>query len=351
MGFRLNPITIKKLKRFRAIRRGYYSFLIFLFLFLVTFWGVGEYFVNSRALMVKHDGKIYFPTHTAFHPGTDFGLDYDYETNYRDLKKKFAEEDKGNWVLMPIVPYNPLENDFVEGQYGPQPPTMERKHFLGTDNTGRDILARLFYGFRYAMTFALLYMISVFVIGVVVGCAMGYFGGTFDLVAQRIIEIWQNIPFLYIVIIVAAIIRPNLAILLMIFVVFGWTTLTYYMRTESYREKSRDYVAAARVLGASNWRIITRHIFPNTLSTLVTFLPFVVASAITSLTALDFLNFGLPVPTPSWGELLKRGVQNLNDPWIVTSAFCGLVFVLTIVTFIGEAIREAFDPKKYTYYR
>ncbi len=358
-GFKLNPITVKKLKRFRGIRRGYYSFLIFLFLLIITFWGIGEYFVNSRALAVSYEGKLYFPTHSAFHPGTDFGFDYSYETNYRDLKEKFAEDSESqvensggsNWVLMPMVPFNPFENDFIEGKYGPQPPTWEGKHFLGTDNVGRDILARLFYGFRYAMTFALLYMVAVFLIGVTLGCAMGYFGGTFDLLAQRVIEIWQNIPFLYIVIIVAAIIRPNLFILLLIFVVFGWTSLTYYMRTESYREKSRDYVAAARVLGAGNWRIIVRHILPNTISTLVTFLPFVVASAITSLTALDFLNFGLPAPTPSWGELLKRGVQNLNDPWIVTSAFSGLVFVLTIVTFIGEAIREAFDPKKYTVYR
>lgn len=357
MGFRISPITIKKLKRFRAIRRGYVSFLIFVFLFIITFIGVGEYFVNSRALMVKYEGNLYFPTHTAFHPGTDFGLDYSYETNYRDLKKKFAEEneasgeDSGNWVLMPLVPYGPNENDFVEDQYGPQPPTMERQHYLGTDNTGRDILARLFYGFRYAMGFALLYMIAVFLIGVVIGCAMGYFGGTFDLLFQRVIEIWQNIPFIYIVIIVAAIVRPTLMILLLIFITFAWTSMTYYMRTESYREKSRDYVAAARVLGAGNFRIIWHHILPNTISTLVTFMPFTVAGAITSLTALDYLNFGLPVPTPSWGELLKRGVQNLNAPWIVTSAFAGLVFVLIVVTFIGEAIREAFDPKKYTTYR
>ena len=348
---RLSPLTIKQLKRFRAIRRGYVSFVLFVFLFLISFWGVGEYLVNSRAVIVKYEGRVFFPTHSGYHPGTDFGFDYEYETNYRDLKERFAGEGEGNWVLMPLVPFNPYENDFEEGKYGPQPPSIETRHFLGTDNTGRDILARLFYGFRFAVGFSLMFMVIVFVVGIAIGCAMGYFGGAVDLFGQRMIEVWQNIPFLYIVIIVASIVRPNIWILLAIFVIFGWTAMTYYMRTETLREKSRDYVAAARVLGASNARVIFRHILPNTISILVTFMPFTVASAIASLTALDFLGFGLPVPTPSWGELLQRGVQNLNAPWIVSSAFAGLVVVLLLVTFIGEAIREAFDPKKFTVYR
>jgi len=348
---KFNPLTQKKIDRFKAIKRGYFSFLLLTFLFLITLPGIGEYVVNSRPLMVKYEGRIYFPTHTAFHPGTDFGLDYKYETKYRDLKQRFKEDGSKNWVLMPLIPYNAQENDFREGEYGPQPPNWERKHILGTDNTGRDIFARLFFGFRVAMGFALLLAIGIYIVGVIVGGAMGYFGGIFDLLVQRLIEIWQNVPFLYIVIIIGSIIRPSFFILLGIFIFFSWMGMTYFMRTESYREKARDYVAAARVLGASNWRIITRHILPNTISTLVTFLPFTIVGGISSLTALDFLGFGLPVPTPSWGELLKRGVENLNAPWIVTSAFAGLVIVLTLVTFIGEAIREAFDPKKYTYYR
>lgn len=346
-----NPLTLKKLRRFRSIRRGYYSFLIFTFLFTITFWDVGEYFVNSRALIVKYEGQFFFPTHGAFHPGTDFGFDYQSETNYRDLQERFREEGEGNWVLMPLVPFNPYENDFQEGVFGAQPPDWERKHFLGTDTTSRDILARLFFGFRYAITFAVLVMISVFVIGILVGCAMGYFGGWFDLAVQRLIEIWSNIPFLYVVIIIASIVRPSLGILLGIYVFFSWMGMTYYMRTESYREKARDYVAAARTLGASTPRIIGLHILPNIVATIVTFMPFTVASAISGLTALDFLNFGLPVPTPSWGEMLKKGVENLNSPWIVLAAFGGLVVVLVLITFIGEAIREAFDPKKFTYYR
>jgi len=350
--FQLNPLTVKKLNRFRAIKRGYWSFLIFCFLLLITFWGVGEYLVNSRALIVKYEGKLYFPTHGAFHPGTDFGLDYQAETNYRDLKAKFATEGNSkNWVLMPPVPYNPLENNFKEGVYGPQPPDFDARHYLGTDTTARDIFARLFYGFRYAITFALLVMLSVFVIGITVGTMMGYFGGWFDLTVQRLIEIWSNVPFLYVVIIIASIVQPNLAILLGIYVVFSWMGMTYYMRTESYREKARDYVAAARTLGASSTRIISIHILPNIISTIVTFMPFTVASAISGLTALDFLSYGLPKPTPSWGEMLKTGVENLDAPWIVMSAFGGLVAVLVLVTFIGEAIREAFDPKKFTQYR
>ena len=200
------------------------------------------------------------------------------------------------------------------------------------------------------MVFSLLYMVLIYVVGIAVGCAMGYFGGAFDLIVQRLIEIWSNIPFLYIVIIVASIVRPTLGILLAIFVVFGWQSMTYYMRTVTYREKARDYAAAARVLGASTPRIIFGHIMPNTVSTIVTFMPFTIVSAIGALTALDFLGFGLPVPTPSWGELLKRGTDNLQAPWIVTSAFGGLVVVLVVVTFIGEAIREAFDPRKFTTY-
>ena len=199
---------------------------------------------------------------------------------------------------------------------------------------------------------------SVYVIGITIGCAMGYFGGVFDLVFQRFIEIWSNIPFLYMIIIVFSIIPQTfsiptrITILLTILVLFSWTSMTYYMRTETYKEKSRDYIAAARVIGASNTRIIFRHILPNVLSTLVTFMPFTIVGAIASITALDFLGFGLPPPTPSLGELLKQGTANLRiAPWIVTSAFGTLVIVLTVVTFIGEAVRESFDPKKFTIYR
>lgn len=349
MPFRLNPLTRRKLQRFRSIKRGYYSFLVLAALLLAA--AFGELLVNSRALVVKYQGHYYFPTYTAFHPGTDFGQSYSYETNYRALQQEFEKQHDGNWVLMPLVPYNPIENDFRQGVYPPTAPSLAERHFLGTDTTGRDVLARLFYGFRTAMIFSLLYMAFVYLLGITIGCAMGYFGGTFDLLTQRLVEIWSNIPFLYIVIIVASIVTPNLGWLLAIVVLFSWTGMTYYMRTATYQEKARDYVAAAQVMGAGTGRIIFRHILPNTLSTLVTFIPFTLASAITLLTALDFLGFGLPPPTPSWGELLRQGTANLDAPWIVASAFAALVVVLSLVTFIGEAIREAFDPKKFTVYK
>lgn len=349
MRLRLNPLTRRKLQRFRSIKRGYYSFLLLALLLLLA--AAGELLVNNRALIVRYDGHFYFPTYTAFHPGTDFGEKYSYETNYRKLAQRFREEHAGNWVLMPPIPYDPYENDFRPGVYPPTAPSWRERHLLGTDTTGRDVFARLFYGFRTAMIFSLLYMFFVYLLGITIGCAMGYFGGTFDLVTQRMVEIWSNIPFLYIVIIVASIITPNLGWLLLIVVLFSWTGMTYYMRTATYKEKARDYVAAAEVLGASTPRIIFTHVIPNTLSTIVTFIPFTLAGAITLLTALDFLGFGLPPPTPSWGELLRQGTANLDAPWIVTSTFVALVVVLSLVTFIGEAIREAFDPKKFTIYQ
>lgn len=353
---RLNPQTRKKLRRFREIKRGYYSFL--LLAGLVVLLCFGELLVNNRALIVQYEGELYFPTYTAFHPGTDFGLDYSYETNYRELQAHFREQDAGNWVLMPPVPYSPYENDSQDGVFKPNPPSVENQHYLGTDTTSRDILARLFYGTRIALIFAAAYTISVYLIGISVGCAMGYFGGAFDLFFQRAIEIWSNIPFLYMVIIVFSVIPSSfsvptrIAILLIVMVLFSWTSMTYNMRTETYKEKSRDYVAAARVAGATDTRIIFRHILPNVLSTLITLMPFVVVAAISAITALDFLGFGLPAPTPSLGELLKQGTANLRTaPWIVSAAFTTLVVLLTLITFIGEAVRESFDPKKFTIYR
>ena len=353
---RLNPQTRKKLRRFREIKRGYYSFLILTLCLILSLFG--ELLVNNRAIVVMYEGEYYFPTYSAFHPGTDFGLDYPYETNYRELQQLWEQSGSDNWVMMPPVPYSPSENDPSAGIFRPEPPSIEDKHYLGTDRTSRDILARLFYGTRIAVVFELGIMLSVYLIGVIIGCAMGYFGGLFDILSQRLIEIWSNIPFLYMVIIVFSVIpdtftvMTRILILLTVMVLFSWTSMTYYMRTETYKEKVRDYVSAARIMGASNARIVFRHILPNVLATLVTFMPFTVVSAISAITALDFLGFGLPPPTPSLGELLKQGTETLRTaPWIVTSAFFTLVILLTLVTFIGEAIRESFDPKKFTVYK
>lgn len=354
MAIRLDPITRKKLRRFRSLRRGYWSFL--LLMGLIGFACMAELFVSPRALVVRHEGRWFFPTYGGILPGRTFGLDYDWETDFRSLRDRLhadpASAARGDFVVLPLIPYGPIENCYPDQFFKPRPPDFARRHFLGTDTQNRDIFARLVYGFRHALIFSVWFVAGVYGLGVLLGCAMGYYGGVFDLLVQRVIEVWSNIPFLYLVIIVAALVKPGLGWLVTINVAFGWMGLTYYMRTETFKEKARDYAAAARVLGASDARIILRHILPNTAATLVTFIPFTVAGAIGSLTALDFLGFGLPVPTPSWGELLSQGTKNLTlAPWIVLSAFSAMTGVLILVTFIGEAVREAFDPKKFTLYR
>ena len=355
---RLNPLTVKKLRRFKEIRRGYVSFLILLFLSIFSLFS--EVLANNKALVVRHGEEIRFPVFANVLLGKEFGLTGDLANapvNYRDLRKAFMEEGAGDWVLMPPVPFSPNENNPYEGVLKPRPPDAAAQHYLGTDSTGRDILSRLIYGFRIAIFFSLAFMTMVYLIGITIGCTMGYFGGWFDLIVQRLIEIWSLVPFIFMVIIMFSVIPTSFSIatrimiLLFIMVLFSWVGMTYYMRTATYREKARDYTAAAQIIGASTPRIIFHHILPNAISTIVTFMPFTMAAAITAITALDFLGFGLPPPTPSIGEILKQGTARLDAPWIVTSAFIALVFILTLVTFIGEAVREAFDPKKFTIYR
>lgn len=345
---RLNPLTIKKIRRFRSIKRGYYAFLLLFLMILISLFS--EAFINSRAILVKYEGRFYFPIPGNMIPGATFGLDYDYETQYRELSKIFKAQDNGNWVLMPLVPFNPYENDLKDGQYPPFAPDFKNRHFLGTDNVGRDVLARLAYGFRTAIFFSLVLLVVNYAVGVSIGCAMGYFGGKFDLFFQRIIEIWSNVPFLYIVIILSSIMIPNFSMLIGIMAFFGWMGMTWTMRTLTYKEKAREYALAARALGATDTRIIFKHILPNTLSVIVTFAPFSVSSGIIALTSLDFLGFGLPPPTPSWGELLSQGWANMGAYWIVGSVIFAMTLTLLTVTFIGEAVREAFDPKLHTTY-
>jgi len=345
---KLNPLTIKKIRRFKSIKRGYYSFIIFCVLILVAL--SAELLVNSRALIVNYEGEYYFPTYGDMISGNTFGLDYDYETNYRQLARQFAEERNGNWVLLPPVPYNAFENDLKEDQFPPFAPSIQNKHYLGTDAVGRDIVARLLYGFRIAIFFSLALLVVNYTIGVSIGSAMGFWGGKFDLFFQRVIEIWSNVPFLYIIIIISSIIVPNFFMLILIMSFFGWIGITWTMRTMTYKERSREYVLAARALGATNSRIIFKHIIPNTISIIVTFAPFAVSSGIVALTSLDYLGFGLPQPTPSWGELLQQGWTNVDAWWISGSVIAAMTITLITVTFIGEAIREAFDPKLHTVY-
>ena len=343
-----SPLTIKKLTRFKSIKRGYYSFiLICALLFLSLF---AEFFINSRAIIVKFNGRLYFPVYGNMIPGTTFGFDYDYETNYRDLAEKFKAEKNSNWILMPLVPFNPYENDLKQDSYPPFKPSLKDKHYFGTDKAGRDIIARLIYGFRIAFFFSFVLLAANYIIGIGIGCAMGFFGGRFDLFLQRIIEIWSNIPFLYVVIILSSIIIPNFFMLIIIIVFFEWIGMTWTMRTITYKEKAREYILAAKALGASNFRIIFKHIIPNSISVIITFVPFSISGGITALTSLDYLGFGLPPPTTSWGELLQQGWTNMEAYWIAGSVILAMTITLIAVTFIGEAIREAFDPKLYTTY-
>ncbi|RLC02833.1 MAG: ABC transporter permease [Deltaproteobacteria bacterium] len=344
----LNPVTLKKIKRFTSIKRGFWSFIILCVMIFISFFA--EVFINSRALLVYYNGKLYLPTYTKMIPGSTFNLGYEYETNYRDLKLKFQTEKSSNFVIMPPVPYNPYENDLKVNSYPPFAPSFNERHFFGTDNVGRDVLARLVYGFRTAIIFSFVLLIMNYSIGITIGCCMGYFGGKFDLIFQRIIEIWNNVPFLYVIIIIASIVIPSFMILLLIMAFFGWIGITWVMRTMTYREKEREYILAVRSLGASHARIIFKHIIPNTLSVIVTYAPFAISGGIVALTSLDYLGFGLPAPTPSWGEMLSQGWQNMDAWWIASSVVAALVITLMTVTFIGEAIREAFDPKLHTIY-
>ena len=240
-------------------------------------------------------------------------------------------------------------------KFHPLPPSWEKGHYLGTDKNGYDIFSRIVYGYRIAINFAILLLIVTYSFGLTIGCLMGYLGGWFDLITQRIIEIFSNIPFLYVAIIVAAIMIENKMqmgfwSLLSIFAVFGWMGITWYMRTETYKEKEREYIIAAKAIGASHWRIIFSHLVPNVISLLVTFIPFAVSGTIIGLTSLDFLGYGFPKGEPSWGELIQQGTENTDAYWVVTSVVAALVLMLFLINSIGEGVREAFDPKKISRY-
>ncbi|MDT8446198.1 MAG: ABC transporter permease subunit [bacterium] len=345
---KLHPGTQKRLHRFAQIRRGFWSFWILSALLLASLFL--ELWVSHRALLVSHQGQLYFPSYGAIIPGETFGLDYRFETNYRQLKAQIEAKGEG-WVLMPLVPFSPLESDFSLEGNPPNPPNWAAGHYLGTDNAGRDILARLLYGFRVAILFSFALYLLTSSLGILIGSLMGYFGGAFDLFMQRLVEIWTSIPTLYLILIMAALMTPNFWILLFILVFVGWTDMTWLMRAEIYREKSRQYCEAARSMGASHLRIVVRHLLPNSMVPIIARLPFQMVAGIGALTSLDYLGYGLPIPTPSWGELLRQGQETFDyAPWILLSPSVATIGVLLLFTFIGEAVRESFDPKRVTLY-
>jgi ABC-type microcin C transport system permease subunit YejE len=452
MRFKLDPITRRRLQRFRRIRRGWYSLLILAGAMLLSIFA--PFLAESRALIVRHDGRFYFPTFRFYdmatfrqEPPPAWGM-ADLETEYLRLQREWKTErelfrrasqepgmgperlaelearypNRRNWVWMPPIPWNPYESDFWSneilheldralelgdiaraefiarrdgldeladrigdgsiqelladpeqsptgdlqglartgalpslaglGAVPPTPPDRTRRHYLGTDSQGRDVAARLLYGFRISIFFGLFLVLVGQVIGTVVGSLQGYLGGRFDLWSQRVLEVLIAIPFLYVVIIMAALFQPSFWMLLGIMAIFQWISITFFMRTEMYREKTREYCLAARSYGASHLRIIFRHLLPNCLTPLVTFTPFAVVGAIFALTGLDYLGYGLPPPTPSWGELIDQALQieNRNKLWLTLAPFGALTATLVLVVFIGESIREAFDPKPYSRY-
>jgi microcin C transport system permease protein len=345
----------KRLRKFRRLKRGYYSFLIIVFAYAVSFFL--PVLMTGIPLAVKYQGDYFFPM-LRFHSVTEFGVEGFGEPDYRALNRQFAEAGTGNWVLMPPYPYGPNESLLDLSESPPNPPS--REHPFGTDDRGRDVLVRLAYGFNISMTFAIFVMIIAESVGVAVGASLGYFGGKLDIVGQRLIEIWSSLPFLYTIIIISSIIVPvyvpgrsqvlqaSFWMLVIILSVFNWVGITYYIRGEFYREKAKDYVAAAIATGASEPAIMFRHILPNALTPVVSFAPFVIVANITALVALDFLGFGLPAPTPSWGELIGQGTENLTKWWLVFFPLGAMFVTLLLVVFIGEAVREAFDPKEFS---
>jgi microcin C transport system permease protein len=308
---------------------------------------------------VHYQGRTYFPM-LRYYPAATFGQESFGEPDYRALKQTYREQQpsQGNWVLMPPYPYSATESILDLPGSPPNPPSWQ--HIFGTDDRGRDIFARLAYGFNVSLSFALLVLAISYAIGIAVGAALGYFGGKLDILGVRAIEIWSSLPFLYTIIIVSSIIvpiyipgrnlvlQPSFWLLIVILTAFDWMGITYYVRGEFYREKAKDYVGAAIAMGASDRSIIFKHILPNSLTSAISFAPFVIVGNITALVALDFLGFGLPAPTPSWGELIGPGTENLTKWWLVFFPLAAMFITLLLIVFIGEAVREAFDPKEYS---
>lgn len=451
----------KRLRKFRSIKRGYYSFIIIVSLYILSFFT--PLLLNYKPLLVKYNGEYYSPI-LKFYPASVFGLDSQSEADYRKLKHQFKREDAGNWVLMPLYEYGPNESltdtdpylriddikdsfslvsalrtpkdplaIYISGRLTPklkqaiadapeflnppralvkdvirelneiledgslldkgifiaddlkettrelaqqklyglnliqlnrylmcdqwvgtivknrQPPTPpSRHHWFGTDDRGRDVFVRICYGFNISLSFSLIIVAISYIIGVSIGASLGYFGGKYDILMQRFIEIWSSIPFLYTIIVISSILQPNFLLLVGLMSVFGWVGMTYFIRGEFYREKSKDYVHAAIAMGASNMKIIFKHILPNSLTPVIAFGPFAIVGGIFSLLSLDYLGFGLPPPTPSWGELIGQGMSNIFSYWLVLFPMSALFATLLMVVFIGEAVREAFDPREYS---
>ena len=360
----LSALQRRRLEIFKANRRGYWSLWIFLILFFISLFA--EFIANDEPILVKYEGQYYWPIFKSY-PETAFGGVFETEADYRDPAVKKMIKDAGGWAIWPPIRFSyntqnktppmafPVKPTWmltdedcklaVENGFHPCNADLEW-NWLGTDDQGRDVIARVIYGFRLSVIFGLVLTLFSSLIGVAAGAVQGYFGGWTDLLFQRFIEIWTSIPQLYLLIIVAAVIEPNFWILLGILLAFSWVALVGVVRAEFLRARNFEYVTAARALGLSSIRIIFKHLLPNAMVATLTFMPFILNGSITTLTSLDFLGFGLPPGSPSLGELLAQGKDNLQAPWLGLTAFFVIALMLSLLIFVGEAVRDALDPRK-----
>ncbi|AKX46745.1 ABC transporter permease [Thiopseudomonas alkaliphila] len=337
----LSPLNQRRWQHFKAHKRGWYSLWLFLLLFFFTLGA--ELVANDKPLIVKYDNQLYFPVVKRY-PETTFGGEFPLQANYKSPYIQQLIEDQNGWMLWPPIPFHYSSINYDLQVPAPAPPSAQ--NWLGTDDQGRDVLARVIYGFRISVLFALTLTTISAVIGIITGALQGYYGGWVDLIGQRFMEIWSGLPVLYLLIIMASFIQPNFWWLLGIMLLFSWMSLVDLVRAEFLRGRNLEYVRAARALGMSDTNIMFRHILPNAMVSTLTFLPFIITGAIGTLTALDFLGFGLPPGAPSLGELVSQAKSNLQAPWLAISAFSVLALMLSLLVFIGEAARDAFDPRK-----
>ncbi len=337
---RFSPLQQRRWQNFKANRRGYWSLVIFSALFFLSL--AAELIANDKPILARYDGKLLFPVFQNY-PETYFGGDFMTETDYRDPHIASLIESKG-WMIWPPIPFHYDTVNYNLAQPAPSPPS--RENWLGTDDQARDVTARLIYGFRISVLFGLALTILSSLVGILAGAVQGYFGGKIDLIFQRFMEIWGGLPVLYLLIILSSFVAPNFWWLLGLMLLFSWMSLVGVVRAEFLRVRNFDYVKAARALGVKDFTIMLRHILPNAMVASLTFMPFILNGSITTLTSLDFLGFGLPAGSPSLGELLAQGKNNLQAPWLGITAFLTLAFMLSLLVFVGEAVRDAFDPRK-----
>ena len=336
----MNERVKQRWNKFKANRRGFYAFIVFCVVLVLT--SMADFIANDKPVVIRYNGSWYFPIFKQY-PETVFGGTFKTAADYKDpyLQKKISEN---GFFIMPPIEYSYDTINYNLPTPAPSAPT--RENWLGTDDLGRDVLARLIYGMRYSLLFGLILTALSSAIGIFAGALQGYFGGKIDLFAQRFLEIWGSLPQLFVLIIVSSLIVPGFWTLLFVLLLFSWTALVPVVRAEFLRARNFDYVRAAYALGVPPLTIIFRHVFPNAMVATLTYLPFILSGAVVSLTALDFLGFGLPAGSPSLGDLVRQGKENLQAPWLAASAFVSLAFLLTVLVFIGEAVRDAFDPRK-----